>query len=413
MGLFGWRKPKKEEEKTIKIAEIEDFLNEVLYKKSESINIDMHHAVKQIIELKKDALNALEQLETTELQNKNIPSRHIQIMEGNRKNYIEYTKNFLHSLNPTKKYTELEEFCQTFFESIDILNEKTQKNYFILKEFMAHEVNLVAEKLSQIEKIVTRISSNLQDLNLDKIDEIKGLLKKREDEISSRKEIEKEINEHKDEINKIKEKKEKTEKELNKLKKTTDFSSLGEFEKEKEKTDNELKEKNDQISKNFSKLKKALKKYNHAINDKLVNKYIENPGEALAEDKHLEIKKVLNDLKKQIDAGKISLKNKDREKTISAIGKTSELLKDLQKELNEIKNISEKISQKIKASSSFWKIRELDANLARINSEIKDKEKEINYAKDKHDSINPMLNIYKIKNILNELSEIKVNIKEE
>ncbi len=413
MGIFRWRKAKKEEEKTIEIDEIEDFLNETLYNKSENINIDMHHAVKQIISLKKEALNSLEQLEETELRNKNIPSRHTHIMEGNRKNYIEYTKKFLHNLNPTKKYTELEEFCENFFENIDILNEKTQKNYFILKEFMEHEVNIVAEKLSQIEKITTKISSNLQNLNLEKIDQVKRLLKKREDEIISRKEIEKEINENNDEISRIKEKKNKIEKELNKLKSTTDFSSLGNFEKEQETISKKIEEKNEQVSKEFSRFKKALKKYNHALNDKLITKYLESPGEALSEDKNLEINKILNDLKKQLNNNKIELKKKDREKTISAVEKTSKELKDLQKEFEEIKKSSEKISQKIKGNSSFWKIKELDSSLARINNEINDKEKEIGYKKDKHDSINPMLNIYKIKDILNELSGNKVNIKEE
>ena len=143
----------------------------------------------------------------------------------------------------------------------------------------------------------------------------------------------------------------------------------------------ELKEIERDIFHHFSVLEKALKKYSKIAfeNEKLIEKYLNDPINAFAKDYSLEIIKILENLSRAIEDNKLEL---DQRKNERALGKIKGLGKEYFLDLKERYNgILERIG--------------------RINSET-----ENNDAKRQLDDCNKELNSinYKIENIKNNIS---------
>lgn len=400
MGLFGIFKRKKEA--VVEFEDIQDWLDDYVEKQDISNKIAF---IKRELKAKTTkAYDLLKELEKSTLKNeKIIPEREISMFEGNRKSYINKTKLFLANLEMPEQYDGATEFLKESAEKMEKLAEDTQKNFYILTEFVGHEVGKVASKLSEFDKLISSAIERLDETALHKIAQVKDLIR---DYYDSETQIQKLRNEVED-IEKTKlalfERRDSIE---TKSKRIAEGQSYKEYQELKEKQklkEEELKKYEDKISRIISKLDAGIKKYVKENSESILKKYSEHPVKAIIEDEKIEIIEEFDKIKNKIAT--LQLKP-DKEKRIlkelNVIKKAT--LKDIRQKILELKEETENLSRRVKNNVANLNVKEQKGWLQAIDRDIELENKKIEEVENKLERINPNLIKQKIRKIIEELS---------
>ncbi|MEM4637670.1 MAG: hypothetical protein QXK76_01420 [Candidatus Woesearchaeota archaeon] len=373
MGILDYFK-KKEPEKTPKIIElskIDKHLNLLLREKLSSKNKTIQQTIEEIENIKNNTEIKLKELHKKKLINPNIPLREIQIMEGNRDNYIKNTKNFLKEINIPQQYLQIYEYTVEILEKLENLSKTNQKSHFILKGFFDNEIKEINKNLKDIEEKITQIRILFEKQKISTIKEIYEDVEKIKKNYIKIKHIEHEIKENEAVIKEYEDKIKKINEKIETIKTGTDYRTLENFKQEKEKTETEIKKIFQDFDSKFTEIQYALKKFYYKNPDKkIIKNYIEEPYKTLINDDQKQIINIIKDLKEDIE--NIDLKERKKETIIEYLNKlTPEYIDETQLKLKKLEDLKQDIQAKIIHNSSSLNISEqeywIKTNKEKIN----------------------------------------------
>ena len=106
-----------------------------------------------------------------------VPERARTIFEGNKDSYTKKIRRYIESLDVPEKYDEVHDFLEKAAEELEKVAEDTQKNFFIINDFVGDEARPVANKLSEFDKLISSAIERMDKTDLHKVYKIKNLLK--------------------------------------------------------------------------------------------------------------------------------------------------------------------------------------------------------------------------------------------
>lgn len=386
---------------TLRVAEVDGWLRS----HEESVGLD-HHFTVFVAEMKQHVKHVLERLDilaSAQLQNANIPERAKHVMEGHRKQYIKRVTDFVHGLDIPKEYSELSAFAESFSEQVERLSGDTQKNLFVLKEFLEKEAGAVAKVIGQMDKSITSLRSTFNRMGKEKVDEAYRKLKAYESTVEKRAQLEKAL---KDERAKLREPKEmlgRIEKRIADLRASSGYRFVQEAHKELE----VLRERHSQavqmLKTAVSPLSRPLKKYAKQCMDKeIVEAYAKDWVAALREDEGLAIQASLSKMGRVLD--KLDLKEAQADKVRKTLERaTKEWLRGRRDELLVIEKEERDLQDRLKRDTTMMLIKEQERWKESTEEHLRELEKNVGMIEDELERLSPRLALQKLRDSLREL----------
>jgi len=406
MGIFHFFK-KKQEVTPIAFEELGEWLDKYVERQEMGTKLGI---IKREIGSKTSKLKELlEILEHTQPKNPDIlPEREINMMEGNKKRYIQKIRTFISSIEFPEKYVEVTPFLIELSDNLATIAVDTQKNFFILKEFMENEVRAVANKLSEMDNVISSARSTLEDTALEDVKEIKNKISEyydTEQEIYSlRKEAEK-IEERK---SLLFEKKSKIEDKVSKLMVSTGYEQLKKLKEKEEKTKELVKETEKKVFSLFSDITPAIKKYHNKVKDPVLKEYLSDSVKAFINDESVKIYGLLKKIEKDILS--LELKDTKREKIEKRLSKINdEELKKLKDKFLSLKEELKDIKNRIKNHSANLNLKEQQGWVESIDKDLKIEDEKLNELEMKLERRNLNLMKQKINEMIKKLdSDVEI-----
>jgi len=354
-----FQKEEKEPEiKEIQLSKIDKHMNLILRETLAGYNRQISENLNEIERHKENIMLQLRKLHKDSLMNPNIPRREIQIMEGNRDNYVKRTSHFIQELSIPKPYLEMYDYSKKFTENLESMAKEVQKNVFVLQHFFGNEIKSISKNLSRIESIVNEIKAIFEDHNIDALKEIQTDIQIMNKNLLRISNIEQEIKEHELTINEYDDKIKKLNERIHTITSGTDYRALEGFQEEKKSIDDEISHITKELQSVFTGFDTALRKYLYRNQDrKIIKEYLEDSSKALMNDKNLEILPILEDLKQNIDI--LDLKDKKQNNSLISLNKLDlEYLKEKQSSLNKLHDQKQHIQTKITHNSASLNLSE-------------------------------------------------------
>ncbi len=416
MGLFDFLKKflrereKKENKliKEIKFQEVKTFIENELNKAHENTNYEMSEIRKKFNDEKEKLKENLRNLEKAELKNSSISEKAKQIMRGNRETYIGKVNSFLKNVEIPIQNEELLKFCEFFDTSLSNLEKSIGRNHQIVQEFFIKEVNAIMLNVKNLDFIAKQISKIISKNKIQEINELKIEIKNLNEQLSMKEQIKKQINLLEDELNKERKNSKETEEKIKEIRGQESYKKLISIQNKQSELENKIKEEEKRIFHLFSEVEPALKKYFKLHqNEKLVERYLNEPISALFSDQELKILEIIANVKNAISKNEIDLKDKKREKILKELNNINENSFTLfLKNYAELNKNKEELESKIGEISVIMEINELNKNLDVHEKKAAEMKKEIEKLESNFDNIgikNLISNLEnKINNIINE-----------
>jgi exonuclease SbcC len=221
--------------------------------------------------------------------------------------------------------------------------------------------------------------SEIEKQKLEKLEEIRNKIGEYYNSDKKIEELKTQIKKEKQKLKEIFLKKEKTEFKIKQIKNGTSYQEL----KEVEAKSSENEEKNQKMISDylthFSNLDKALKKYKKKTlkeNEEVIEKYEQDPVEALIEDDDLKIIEILQKMKKELP--KLEIKDKKAKKTEKIIDTTTkEYLEEKRKEINEIKEEAGVLKKRRQTNTALMNLKEYESHFKATQEDEKVQEEKI------------------------------------
>ncbi len=351
----------------INFNELEKWLDEKTQKKVDELNKNTSGFINKIKEeLEELKLNVFK-LENAEI-NKDI---HLaegakQKVLGNRESYIKdvnfFVNNIQFSDNPADFYNKLE-------NSLNELAKTTVKNHAIVEQLFG-EVSFVAGNLGNLGKLVNEIKNACNSLEIISLNEIKNLIKEINKKIELRGIIEEEIKSRGIEKFDLENFANELNKNIEELKNNEKYLKLNSLLDEKEKNEFSLKETDEKIKQVFIPLQKSLRKFHKIKNDPLLLSYVDNPANALVNDKEFKIIGLVEEMKSSIEQLEL---NEQKEKRVieelNSLDRTA--LKYLAEIYNELSTTKKRLNESILRNEMSHKQWILNEKLKNTEEKIK------------------------------------------
>jgi hypothetical protein len=382
---------KKEEEipvgEEILLSKIDKHMNFILRDNLGYINKSISAKIIDINNRKEEVIVTLRDLHKSRLMNSNIPEREVQIMDGNRENYIKRISHFIANIEVPKNYLDTYDYCIKFSQNLEQLNKDIQKNIFVLQHFFSNEVKDTNKALHDLEEMIIDIRVLLEKNGIAYLKDIQRDIKIFIDNVVKIKDFKEQITTEKTEIHLHQEKLDKLNERIKTITTGTDYRALETFKQEKEAAENEAKDIINELNTSFSTLDTALKKYYYMYPDKkIIKEYLDDLKTAIIDDKNLDIVGILSDIKNSIDHNEIDLKDKKKDRCLESVDKlTLEYLKEMQSKISALEEQKQRSQTKITHNSAslnlseqqYW-INATEDKIKYHNTNIEKLEKNIN-----------------------------------
>ncbi len=341
--------------------------------------------VKEEITKAKDNLAVLS---TAKLHNPKITVREIQFMEGNRKSYILGVNSLLRGIELEKgDYSTLLGFCDDFDIRLDKFGKSTVRAYHILQEFFSHESRNIAINVKNLGNLIGELRKGIADANLGKINETKEGIVELNGKIRQKNELISLLADNKKVKERLIKKKRDVEGDIEGLIRSKEYEQLNDLRAKKESLLTSIRDHNAKVIHSFSVMERPLKKLMRVVIEdaELLERYIENPVEALVSDSELKIAGLLKQLESNITNLTLELKDKKREKVLETVkGLTEEFFKEFINKHDELDKRLDDIEKGINENAALKRENELDyelenvtGNLEKVNAEILGNEQEL------------------------------------
>ncbi len=344
----------------------------------------------------------------------NIPEKVKIKVLGNRDSYVDYLQQTIEKISFPQLITQ--ETTPDFYQKLDLLlktiNNKTIKNYYIIEQLIGNELSLVAESLRKIDKLNKTIKNNLDSEEIKIISNIKLASSRLNENLALERELKTKKSNLEKDISSLEEEISKLDLKLEEVKKSKDYSIHLNLKNEKEKIHKKIISIEDNINNQFIEIKKLLKKFNNTNRIKLIDDYIENPFQALIQDKDFAITKYVTEIKDLLEKDSIKIKNKD--KALKFLGSINHnlLYSSLEKHKNLILDHN-RIKSRILSSPITEKESFLIDKIELINGNIKKHKEVLNAVEKNINKINTLEDKGIIENLLGKITDsaIKINLK--
>ncbi len=300
---------------------------------------------KEIQKLKEKAHHSVQILENAELENPDIHDRSKQIMEGNREAYIKKVRQFLDS------------GLENYDSHVERFGEGSAKSFYVLRQFFSNQVSEIASHINKIDETVTEIRKveEQKEQEFEKLMDILEMIKSIKTHQSQKQTAEEREESLKQELETIENQKKTVQKQIELLKQSKKYKEYQDLKIERENAQNRIESIENDIHKKFSVLERALKKHQRqSMRPKLIQKYLDSPVKALAQDSELEI---IDELKK-INLDQLDLKDHKREISREEIQNIK--LGEKRDTLKQIKERQYDLKRLINTNSAFLKLKDLE-----------------------------------------------------
>jgi len=376
-----FRKEEKAEKLVIGIDDIEGWIDGRIKSFMYDADSKISSYIGRINSEKENIKESIEKLKSAELKNPNTPVREKQLRDGNRDAYIKKVESFLRELSFGKSdHAALKSLCSDFPAEIENFGKSTVRAYQVLQHFLANESRDVAIGIKRLENAVMELKDFLDKNGIEGIGRIKesaGLLKAI---INKKKELEEALARERNMRQEIEKDKAGAEKSLEELWKSREFKEISEFLHKKKEISDTLNQHKDALIQSFSVLERSFKKYVRMVfeDEDVLAKYIEDPFNALLDDKELKILRLLRELEKNISNDKIELKDRKKGKTIDEIRRLDEgFFRKFVEVYKRLAGKLDEINKKINESSTISREKELSEMLEKLNQDIEIKNRSI------------------------------------
>ena len=265
-------------------------------------------------------------LEQGTLINKDVETRHLQIMEGNRTAYIRKVEQFLDAVDEAtpRDKGKAHRTADYLRERLESLLKSTQKSYFVLQEFLANESRNLASNLKAFDKLISELQKlqESQEEQFSRMETVRaqlaGVGRQPEREDGLRKSAEKA------EVSAA-----AAEQAQNIFKRSTRHRELATLRKQQENLRTECESTIDALAQSLSVIGRAMKKYlKMSAEPEIVSAVLDSSERVLLlEPKRL--KQLLPRLERAITSGEVSLKDKKRKRSLEMIQQLNEELPGL------------------------------------------------------------------------------------
>ncbi|MCC7574706.1 hypothetical protein KO361_03890 [Candidatus Woesearchaeota archaeon] len=400
--VFGLFKKKKKIE-VIHVQDIDSWIKKTF--EAENLGLKIGILKRELNSKKAKIYELLEDLDKAELVDSSvIPERAKSIFHGNKKSYVQKISLFLDQLICPDDVSEIESFLEDVSLKLEDLAQETNKNYFIIKEFIEDDVRKVASKIKEIDDVVSSARSSVDKTPISKFRELKDLLSLYYDNVSKIDETKKLIEAVLERKSLEVERRKKVESKIRDLEKSPHFVDYSELNEKKGVVEENLKKVEYSVINLFSGISSVLKKYSKKKKNKLAASYSDNAVNALLSDSKLGILKVLEDvvkIKDSLDIKSTKLKKLDSEVDSISEKKLDKFRSELVKlgdDLNDLNNV-------IKNHSFGLNLKELKGRLDIINQNIVDVEREEQELEDVLERLNPRLVKQKMRDLIKSIRE--------
>ncbi|MBU0906654.1 MAG: hypothetical protein KKD18_03875 [Nanoarchaeota archaeon] len=413
MGFFDFlKKPKTEPEvKTLSLKEAAALLDEKFEEIKKRVN-DKVVWKKNEISGEKAKLNSnLTVLENAELRNKDIPERARHLMEGNRQIYLKKVNTLLEKIVLPEDPHELLVFLEDLDKKIDLFDKGITKSHNIMEEFFVEKASVIAAGVKNLDKLLKELKQLVEKSDLKKIKELKNKLLSVTDSSCKKEECEQKLNSLSRETKSLGGKIKEQESKINELKKSTRYQDILLLIESKKNLEKELNEIDSKIKHVFSEIEPALKKYENLSENKLLEKYLQDPLSTLLGDVEFEILTIIEATKKAIIKNEITLKDRKKDRIMNEL---FSLNKDFFQELINKKTelteaLSEKVSQ-IENSQILKDLAELEKSLGQEKISLQEKISESEKTKKLRETSNSSDLIVSLENDFKEKLNLEVKI---
>ena len=360
--------------------------------KSDNIFNDLDVKVKSVkVRIKEEITQAKDNLAilgVAKLHNPKISVKEIQFMEGNRRAYILAVNNFLRGIELEKEdYSVILHFCSDFEDKLERFGKSTARTYHILQEFFANEGRNIAINIKNLDALIRELKVAIGQVKIHKIDEIKDNIAELNNSIKQKNEFEILLEDQEKVRSSFIKNKAELEDELESLLKSKGYRQLNELKVDKETILASIREHNAKIVHAFSVMERPLRKLTRVVmeDNELLNRYIENPVNALVNDNGLKITGLLKKLEHNINNYTLDLKDKKREKVLETVkALTEEFFREFINKHNglegEFKKLDDAINENgvLKMENKIsYEISNVQDNLEKVSTEILSKEQEL------------------------------------
>jgi hypothetical protein len=381
LGMFKGKKDHDEDRlpSEIELSKIDKHMNFILRDKLGTLNRTISEKIVEINTQKGEVTRQLRILHKKPLMNPNISQREIQIMEGNRENYVKKISHFIANIELPKNYIETYDYCIRFSNEMEHLYKDIQKNIFVLQHFFSNEIKDVGKGLNGMEQLIIDIRSTFEKNGIDVLKDMQEQIKQMTKNIVRIGSLDSEIEEHKKEISSYQEKLDKLNQRIMTITSGTDYRMLESFKEEKDRIGESITSAFRNLDKHLSELETALKKYYYKNQDrKIIKGYIDARYETFLQDTKLELVGILAELKSFIVQGSLELKDKKKEHAIHSIDSmTPESLRELHAEIMRLEDHKQRTQAKITHNSAALNMSEQQYWINTTKDKIKHHQSEI------------------------------------
>ena len=421
--VFGWGKKKEEkiieaipQQKKVQLSEVQNITDDLLKLRTNQTLSEIKAHSNQITPLIKELASIGKTLEKDDLKVDEIDKHLRIIVVRGKKQVIEIIKKESDSLSNVSSLDDAIELNNTLNQRLkkigDVLGRQTRVIHIFAKKYAGKLKEILADMNSHNTEIQNLIK-NFQDSNFTSEEITKSLeeLKKTRDDTIAKKQR---ILDLETDLNSLGDKIKTFEKSVEKIKSSESYSEFRKLNESLSSFKNSKSLIKSEVDSQFTKISRPLGRYEYASSlDKeqkvLLSQLINDPIEALAPSNKDSIIVILENVRKGITSGSISVK--DIEKTMSHITETEESLGHL---IDKVNNYNQKRNELQKKISSFdnTELVELENVLKKSNEQKTDIESKITLFKKDIASNNENIpkKIAKIEGMLKKFSNTQYSI---
>ncbi len=311
-------------------------------------------------------------LQNAELQNKNVPVRALNLMQGNRDTYIRRTNSFIDSLDIAEpSFENAKKVLSWYKKEIEDYNKATRRGYIVMQEFFANESRNVALNIKEVDGVIAKLDEAIAKDTTRNVVYCNKLVEQISDKIKLVDDFDRIIKGMQIDRDTQLKQRESYSIKIEKLRSGDGHKRLSELEEEKENLTKEFEDHKTSLTSMFLVLEKALKKYSRgSMDERLIMDYMGDPVNALVNDPEFKIVGVLGKLKESL--GGLELKDNKREKTEKVICVlNNEYLNNFVLRFNGLENNKRQIERSIRANVVLQEINELKYKMEHFDKRVK------------------------------------------
>ena len=361
--VFGWGKKKQEEKpvevisqnKDIQLSDVPKILDDLNQLRSSQILSEIQHIRKITVPLIDDLIKIGKVLEDDNLKVDDIDKHLAIIVVRGKKQVIDVIKKGVTSLPEVSSLDDMEKLNYSLNQILkkvgDVLGRQTRVIHIFAKKY-ANQLKDNLEVMNHNHSEISQLLKNFESTKSGFI-EINDALKQIQILKSTRVDKDKKIIETNDTVKSLEEKISSIDNSIKEIKSSDNYKKYLDLKNEfDEYSSQKIKIKNI-IDTQFTKISRPLGRYEYASSlDKdqknILNKLVENPFAVLLPQNKDHIIVILENVRKGITSGSISVKDVD--KTLSHITETEEILDDF---INQVSNYFETSQNKQNALNSL------------------------------------------------------------